>query len=558
MAINYIDPENSGLPSLEAFGMLHPERAITLDSYVASLDQLLSDEEIIKSRISLIKKNKMGPMNLSQSFLDHPPNIFNYANISVVPEKSLSEIMPKPGLPFETIERWAQVNLAPIILINTRVDDILRYSQYSDQSWKPGWRIVLENEALAPSDQEKEEIELAKRFIHHSNIYTTNGDSITMYEKNLLYFPEFLARITRDSLTYDGISIWTQRNENNMIEAYAPFPTSMIRLVRDGVFEGEEDVVAVACNPTGEVVNTFKRNQFIWYVRNPQNSPNAFNYGMSEIEYGSRLIDSFQQAFQLNASTFTANATPYGMLVLKGLVGANRNLTDILAREWMNAKRGLSKGWALPLVSLPKEAEIEVLDMSGIKGSEARYQDHMNMSFSLFCALYRMPASRFGFRASGNGPVPKSLDPKEDSLDTEDTGRIVLLGHLQTLIDKYIIKANWPNLKFQFCGISPKEDAREFQTRENAKTWGERRKSVDMPPLASLEISEELKPLAEILDLMPVDPGLTGAFQSLASIYLGGKLNAKKENATFHSPRDPAEAIEHGAPPRNPQNRRLR
>ena len=249
MSISFIDPENSGLPSLEAFGMHHPERAITIDSYVASLDQLLSDEEIIKSRINLIKKNKMGPMNLSQSFLDHPPNIFNYANISVVPEKSLSEIMPKPGLPFETIERWAQVNLAPIILINTRVDDVLRYSQYSDQSWKPGWRIVLENEALAPSDQEKEEIELAKRFIHHSNIYTTNGDSITMYEKNLLYFPEFLARITRDSLTYDGISIWTQRNENNMIEAYAPFPTSMIRLVRDGVFEGsmKEMVMSEKC-----------------------------------------------------------------------------------------------------------------------------------------------------------------------------------------------------------------------------------------------------------------------------------------------------------------------
>ena len=70
-----------------------------------------------------------------------------------------------------------------------------------------------------------------------------------------------------------------------------------------------------------------------------------------------------------------------------------------------------------------------------------------------------------------------------------------------------------------------------------------------MPPIASLEMSEELRPLAEILDLMPVDPGLTGAFQSLASIYLGGKINAQKDNATFHAPRDPVEALEHGAPP---------
>src|SRR5215469_3238624 len=72
--------------------------------------------------------------------LNLPPTAFNYARINIMPDPAGFGVIPWPGIAPEALAKIARENVAPQLIIGMRVDDVLRYSKFSDQPWKPGWR----------------------------------------------------------------------------------------------------------------------------------------------------------------------------------------------------------------------------------------------------------------------------------------------------------------------------------------------------------------------------------------------------------------------------------
>jgi hypothetical protein len=494
-----------------------------------------------------------------------PPSAFTFGRMSYMPDNAVNGgVIQWPGLAPESLRKVVRENIAPQLIIGMRQDDVLRYSNLSTEIWRPGWRIKERGAAEDASTEAGgaevlKDIREAQRFLQQSNITTTAAQVRTRDAELLTSFQKWLAATVRDTLTFDAIALWTDMDNGGKVKRFAGLPAGNIRLTTKQGYDGNPNVFAVAVDDGGRVIQAFTRNELTFYTRNPRFDPQVFGYGYSEVEIAMRLIAGFQGAIDLNVDMFMKNSTPNGIVTISGGTVTQRQL-DVLTRLFSNMKRGISKAWALPVMGLADKAKLEIHDLSRVKGNEAYYKEWMNMLAGAFCTVYRFPVKRLGYRISGTHrdtePAP---DPAPAKMDETDPGLSPLLGHFETLINEYLIWTRWPHLELQFCGKSPAEDGREYEARSLARTYAEKRKEAGLPPLPKT-VAKDLKQVAELMEMCPSDPNLSGAFGTLAGVYLKAKMEPA-ETAGANGPGkdiaisgnsmtskiDPARSASHGA-----------
>lgn len=474
-----------------------------------------------------------------------PPEMASFATFSLLPEVHNGGVLQSPGIPPEATRKVVRENLLPETIIGLRVGDVLRYSRLSGHPWKPGWQIKLRTAGAAPTVQDKKDIHEAQRFLLNCNIETTNARERDA--KKLTGFSGFLAALVRDSLTYDGMAIWTERDLQDRVKSFKVYSAFNIRLCGPLGYKGDKTIFSVAVDEAGQVIHTFTREQMIWRVRNPRADSDIYGYGYPEIEMAIRLIQAFQNAVDMNADVFNRNSIPNGFLTVEGMW--NQRQLDVLSRIWQNLKRGVSKSWALPVIPIPKDGKMTVLDLSRLKENETYYPDFMNMVAGLFCAIYRFPVKRLGYHISGKTkdnepPVPTTAAP---TIEDYDPFLPVLLSQIADPINEYIVWDRWPNLEFSFSGASPKEDAREYEARTLAATVNERRAMNDQEPLEAAEgLDANGKKIAKLMGQAPVDPALAGLYQAVVQVVMAPALEAGETGAPFSSKKDPARSENHG------------
>ncbi len=487
--------------------------------------------------------------------LNTPPSAFAYGRISFAPDTAVNGgIIQWPGINPDALKKICRENVAPQLIIGMRVDDVMRYSELSDQLWRPGWRIEPRDKHEKQTDKLKGEIKTAETFLLNCNIETGDTSVRKRDQAHITSLKEFLSLIVRDTLIFDGIAVWTDMDGQDRVKAFAALPAGNIRLTtRDG-YEGNPNNFAVAVDEGGTVIQAFTRDQLTFYTRNARTDPEAASYGYAEVEIAVRIISAFQAALDINADVFSKSSMANGILTISGNAVTARQL-DLLNRMFTNMKKGVTKWWALPVMGLPDGAKLELLDLSRLKGNEAYYKEFMNMLAGALCTIYRFPVRRLGYRISGgHHDATPPTETTTTKIDEDDPGLSPLLGHLETLINEYILWTRWPHLKFSFCGASPAEDAREFEWRSLSKTWDEKRKEARLPSLEETA-PKELKLLAKVMGMAPSDPNLAGIYQNLAAAFLepegegeNGNGGGNKENHgnRMTSKIDPARSMSHG------------
>ena len=507
--------------------------------------------------------NKAGESALTEvvKALGVPPTAYSFATMSFMPDPANAGLLPWPGIAPESLQKIARENIAPQLVIRSRVADLARYSGLSTQLWEPGWSIGMRDPKERPNTQDKEDIKAAERFIWNCNRETS--DDARQRDQNLLHpFDMFLRQFGDDTHKYDGWAIWTDMDRMGRVRAFANLPAGNIRLAIPGRgYSGNPKYFAALVDDTGNPVRPFTRDTLTWSVRNPRTDPNTWGYGWSELEIAVVMIQAFQNGIQLNSDTFSRNSIPNGMLLLKGDF-FNQDQIDALMREWTSMKRGISKSWGMPVMSIPEDSEVDILNFMDLKGEEIRYKDHLNLMGGLYCVINNFPPSRLGIFASGqhrdNKPSPNE---STEIAGVDDNGLPALLGFAANRINEYLLWPNWNRLRFRFNGANPKQDAREYEARKLARTWGETRVEVDLPKLTT-GVPEENRPLMEVMSLCPEDPAKAGVFQTLATKWLElqaggeesegaveggpGAKDTNKVGAPFPSKADPAQSLSHG------------
>lgn len=475
-----------------------------------------------------------------------PPGMQSFARFSLLPETYNGGVIQWPGFPPEAIRKVVRENIAPQTIINMRVDDVLNYSTRSTHPWKPGWRVKLRDGFEVPDAQLKKDIEEAQHFLENCTVETIPARERDA--KQLTDFATFLGQLVRDSLTFDGMAVWTDMDLAGRVKSFKTLSSYNIRLCLPQGYMGDETVYAVGVDEAGNVIHTFTRDQLIFRHRNARADADIAGYGYPEIEQTIQLIQGFQNALEMNYSVFTRSSTPNGFLVVKG--GMNQKQLDILSRIWINLKRGITKSWALPVIPAPKDGDIEIRDLSPLKEMDVYYSDFMNMIAGLFCAMYRFPVRRLGYHISGrakDNTPPETPTTTAPGIEDYDPYIGVLLRHVETLLNHYIVWTRWPHLQHEFTSKSPKEDAREYEAQVLASTVDERRALNDQPELETLGKDEDEKMLLKLLGKAPVDPALGGIYQSLITAIFAPKPGEDgAPGSSFTSKKDPARAQDHG------------
>lgn len=483
-----------------------------------------------------------------------PPSMQPFSRLTTMPDESFNGILQWPGPLPSVLNKIASEHVAAQMIIGLRVSDVLQYSKLSHHFWKPGWHItsLIPNTNISKVDLKK--IREAETFIYNCNNEITNARERDA--KRIKNFPSFLAATTRAFLSYDTISTWTDTAKNGVIKAFAPLDPAIVRLINPEVgYKGDKGIIAVGINEAMQVNQTFRRDDIIWYVGNPRLDPNVFGYGYSRLEVAARLIESFSNIMELNMDSFNKNAIPAGILKLKG--NFTQKQIDYLNRLWTNIKKGSSKNWVFPVMKVPSDGDVEVLDLQEMKGKEAYYKEWMNMVMGALCAAFDFPVHRLGYKASGQ-EKDEEIKDLPSWIDEQDTGKGVLLGILETVVNEYILWPAYPDLQFVFTGKSPKEDAREYESRTVSMTIDERRALVDLPPLVDAEMDtseleeeeqKQIKLVAHVMGMCPVDPGLVGAFQSIVAALIKqgavGDGQVETPGAMFTAQKDPARSAKH-------------
>jgi hypothetical protein len=462
--------------------------------------------------------------------------------------------MQWPGMQPESLRKVARENTLPQMVIRSRVADIRRYSGLSTHAQVPGWTITLRDPSATPSRQEKLDIREAERFIANCSREQAYADPRERDSHHIQSFENFLCGAIDDTLTFDGWSIWTNRDNAGRVRAFANLPAGLIRLALPGRgYKGDPDVFAALVDETGSPAAAFTRDEMTWCVRNVRNDPNIVGYGWPETEQAIRIIQAFMSAIELNASTFDRNGIPNGILKLMGDFWQQDQI-DALQREWVNMKRGVSKMWGLPVIAVPEDGDIEMMSFMDMKGQEIRYKDHLNLMGGVYCIITQFPIRRWGMFASGshrdNQPAQ---DQSTEVQGVDDPGLPAHLIFIEHRINEYILWANWPHLVFRFESKNPKEDARRYVERTKTRTWGEARAENDLPKLETLAVGEEAKAIAKLMSLCPEDPALVGAFQSMATTALESMLGIAADGTDAEQPgapnpgvKDPAASQSHG------------
>lgn len=488
----------------------------------------------------------------SAKALSPPPSAFSFGTMSYMPDPQAGGLISWPGIPPEAIQRLARTTIAPELIISTRITDVLRYAQRASHLWRPGWHIVMRQASMKPTRGDLRDIREAEVFIANCNAEFGSTKARARDAAGYTGFRNFLSIAVRDFLTYDSMAIWTDMDRLDRVKAWAPVPAGNIRLADPRVgYRGNPAHYAVLVDQGGAVKRAFTRDELVWYVGHPRDDPDIAGYGWSRIDAGMRIIQSFEDAFELNANTFSKSSIPMGILLLKGM-GFTANELDLITRQMQNLKRGVSKSWGLPAMVVPDQSEVEFLNMSAAHGQDMLYREHMNLTIAIFCILFQFPWRRFGYHASGTtGDSEISMANRQQSppAEEEDVGLIALLNHIEAVVNEYILWTRWPHLQLVFSGKAPREDAREFENKSLSRTWGERRAENDLPTLESLAPDEDSKKIAKLLSLMPVDPGLVTAWANLVTKALGGPEGGQAASSApqFPASKDPAAAEDHGA-----------
>lgn len=475
-----------------------------------------------------------------------PPSMESFATFSLMPEVHNGGVLQMPGIPPESIRKIVREHVAPQMIINLRVADIQRYAQPTTHPWKPGWSVELREGLKNPTKEERQDVKDAMTFLLNCNAEYGN-DAIKRDARQLTNFSTFLAELVRDSLTYDFAPVWTERDLKNRVKAFKALSGYNIRLAtRDG-YDGNPDIFAVAVDEAGNIIGKFTREDLVMMVRNPRSDADIYGYGYGEIEQSIRAIQGTTMALDSAVDEYNRNSVPNGLLTAQGLW--TQRQIDALSRVWQNLKKGTSKSWALPIIPLPKEGKLELMDLTNLNGNDMRGQNFFNMLAGVLCSIYRFPIARLGYHASGPGPDNKPDATTNAAMtDDYDPGLEPLLQSVESIINEYILSSRWPHLIFSFNGKSAKSDLRAYEFKINSMTLGERRAMADLPSLESSAKSPEEKLLARLMSMAPTDANLAGVFQNLASAMFAKTDNSQEggAEAEMSSKSDPAASALHG------------
>ena len=401
------------------------------------------------------------------------------------------------------------VDQTPILsaVLMTRVRQVHRFASPQDDDG-PGFIITHIDPDHTLAKAEEDSVRLLTKFIQHGGWEFNPRRRKALKRDN---FSQFLAKLVRESLTYDSAPIETElkRNRREGIDGFYALDGSTIRLCTEEGYRGDDAIFAVQV-VQGQIVTAYTTDDLIYEPRNPRADVRLAGYGLGEAELLIRVVTGWLNAMTYNIKGFDSNSIPKGILNLVG----EYSQEDLSAfrRYWNAMVRGINNAWALPVMA-SRTAESKVTYERIDSGyNEMYFAKWMTFLTSIVCAIYGMSPAEINFDSftAGNTSALSGSDTAEKMAASKDSGLRPLMSYLESTISDFIIADFSDHYVFRWTGLDEEDQQQKFEIRKLVLTVNELRAQEGLPPMDG--------PLGDA----PVNPSLVGPWMQMTMPPQGG------------------------------------
>ncbi len=377
-------------------------------------------------------------------------------------------IEPQKKISYRTLRRVAEKAWLINTIIGHHIRKIIPFLKPTRDDDPRGYSIVLKDDEQKPTSKDKQAIKYLEQFILNT------GEKDSEREDNLVIFG---SKLVRDLLTLDQITTEMQRTKaGNMYAFWSVDPATIFRVNEEG-YEGDDQIRFIQ-EVEMQVTAKYTAFDLIFNYQNARTDIDYAGYGYSSTEQAIELITGLINTFAFNASAFTEDYLPRGML----LMGGDADVEDVQALEEYIISimsGGPMSKWRIPIIpaGAGKDKESRTLDWVSFQktSQEMQFSQWTEFLWTAAAALYGTDLEELGIRTQrSTALLGANLEPKIQESKARGLATILsfMANHLNKIID-FIA----PKYKLRFVGYI-KDDVKLLNaTRESElRTW----KSIDM------------------------------------------------------------------------------
>lgn len=418
------------------------------------------------------------------------------------------------SMSYDTLRLMSERNAVVAAIINTRIHQVTSFARQPRTKYDIGFELVMRDSDIEPTKEDErkmKEIELMLLSTGYSNVVD---------EESRDSFETFLAKITRDSLTYDQATWETVNGRGKYPVAFYAvdgasirFASTMDQLRRMSSYSREQleemwirqmhlvnaqvpdrsrlappEKIRYVQVINSRVMNTYTEQELAFGIRNPRTHLQANNYGVSELEILTQVVTAHLWAEEYNRRFFSSGSAPKGFIHFDVTGGTlPQEQLNAFRRQWHAQVAGVWNAWKTPIIAMPGKMQYQNLQMGNRQMEFTLWIEYL---VKLLCALYLIDPHEINFEMKGSptGQAPQFYSVSEAKLKmSRDRGLQPLLRFFESEINKNLIWRINPRYEFQFVGMDSRleKDMQELRIKElqNWKTLDEVRVEDDLDPL---------------------------------------------------------------------------
>lgn len=318
-------------------------------------------EDVMKANLYLGSKTSDNG-KLQSVFFD--PQVWNDSGRDYLAQRGI--------LPFSTLRRMGGIYLVRAI-VNTRIEQIQNFLHFSDDEQKEGYTIRKKRGLFDPGDlslssKDKKKVEKIVEFLERGG----NTDKWDNYDT----LPDFIRKISFDSLTLDQLAFETTRNRMWELDRFKAVDASLVRFLgavdprnrqefEKYRFKGHLPRYCMVWdnqilkNPvTGESI-VYYPWELGFGVRNKSTDVYRNGYGVSELETLNEIVTWFLWSLQSNGNSFKNGVFPKGLLNIKGENVSQTTLNEF-RQMWYQMMAGPQNAGRIPVLA---QSQVEWIDL---------------------------------------------------------------------------------------------------------------------------------------------------------------------------------------------------
>lgn len=402
------------------------------------------------------------------------------------------------SVPYSTLRRMAQIPAISAI-INTRLNQVARFSKRPRYKGDPGFRIGLKDKESKMTDAQK------KRAKEIEDFFLKTGWERSKIRKD--NFNTFLRKITRDALTLDAMTfekVSTVRGEirgkQEIAEVWAVDSATIELVINNPLGEGTDynlpeyapvtksgrahnDDIAYVQKVNGLVTAEYTEDELAFAIRNPRTDIDYTDFGMSELETLIEIVTGIVNGVRYNTSYFSHSHLPQGVLEIVGKY-EDKHL-EAFKRHWKTITDGASGKWSVPVMGLEEGQGFKFTPFKN-SNRDMEFNEFLEFLFNIACAVYQIDPNEVGFKSWTSGSGMTQSDNTQAKMDaSQDKGFHPLMDFLSDTFNSEIIDLIDEDFVFEWVGVSEEDEDKKLERYKSEiesglKVVNEVRKELDM------------------------------------------------------------------------------